>query len=94
MSTPVIRRNDSISAGGSQPKREIHPPPSKDLPYADIPKKLRKVRAVKDNPNAEQLRFCSKLLNNLHYKTHWTITSSFYKPAGTSSWPLEQANYF
>jgi len=43
-STPVIRRNNPISAGGSRPKREIHPPPSKDLPYADVPKKSRKAR--------------------------------------------------
>jgi len=49
--TSIIWWNDSISAGGSRPKREIHPPPSKDLPYADIPKKSRKARAAKD-------RFC------------------------------------
>ena len=94
MSTPVIRRNDSISAGGSRPKREIHPPPSKDLPYADVPKKSRKARAAKDNLNAEQLRFCSKLLSDLHRKTHWTIASPFYEPVGASSRPLVQANYF
>jgi len=82
-STPVIRRNESISAGGSRPKREIHPPPSKDLPYADAPKKSRKARAAKDNLNAEQLRFCSKLLGDLHRKQHWTIASPFYEPVGT-----------
>ena len=82
-STPVIRRNESISAGGSRPKREIHPPPSKDLPYADVPKKSRKARAAKDNLNAEQLRFCSKLLSDLHRKAHWTVASPFYEPVGT-----------
>ena len=81
-STPVIRRNDSVSAGGSRPKREIHPPPSKDLPYADAPKKSRKARAAKDNLNAEQLRFCSKLLGDLHRKTHWAVASPFYEPVG------------
>jgi hypothetical protein len=83
-STPVIRRNESISAGGSRPKREIHPPPSKDLPYADAPKKSRKARAAKDNLNVEQLRFCSKLLSDLHRKTHWNVASPFYEPVGAS----------
>jgi len=84
-SAPVIRRNKSISAGGSRPKREIHLPPSKDLPYADVPKKSRKARAVKDNLNAEQLKFCSKLLGDLHRKSHWNIASPFYEPVGTST---------
>ena len=84
-STPVIRRNNSISAGGSRPKREIHPSPSKDLPYADVPKKSRKARAAKDNLNAEQLRFCSKLLGDLHQKSHWNIASPFYEPVGASA---------
>ncbi|KAF9649088.1 Bromodomain-containing protein [Thelephora ganbajun] len=79
-STPVIRRNESVSAGGNRPKREIHPPPSKDLPYADVPKKSRKARAAKDNLNAEQLKFCSKLLSDLHRKTHWNFASPFYEP--------------
>lgn len=83
-STPIIRRNDSISAGGSRPKREIHPPPSKDLPYTDASKKSRKARAAKDNLNAEQLRFCSKLLSDLHKKSHWTIANPFYEPVGAS----------
>ena len=81
-STPVIRRNDSVSAGGSRPKREIHPPPSKDLPYADASKKSRKPRAAKDNLNAEQLKFCGKLLSDLHRKQHWNIANAFYEPVG------------
>ena len=92
-STPVIRRNDSVSAGGSRPKREIHPPPSKDLPYADVSKKSRKARAAKDNLNAEQLKFCSKLLGDLHRKQHWNIASPFYEPVGASRAILE-TNYF
>ena len=93
-STPVIRRNDSVSAGGSRPKREIHPPPSKDLPYADAPKKSRKARAAKDNLNAEQLRFCSKLLGDLHRKTHWNIASPFYEPVGESTLNPRDKNNF
>jgi hypothetical protein len=83
-STSVIRRNDSSSAGGRRPKREIHPPPSKDLPYADVSNKWRKARAAKDNLNSEQLKFCSNLLGDLHWKQHWTIASPFYKPIGGS----------
>ncbi|KAF7339672.1 Bromodomain-containing protein [Mycena sanguinolenta] len=63
----------------SRPKREIHPPPPKDLPYADLPKK-RKTRRVKDDGTAEQLKFCSNLLNLLHRKQHYTIASPFYEP--------------
>ena len=82
-STAAIRRNDSVSAGGSRPKREIHPPPSKDLPYADVSKKSREARAAKDDPSAEQLRFCSKLLSKLHRKRqHWTCASPLYEPVG------------
>lgn len=93
-STPVIRRNEPVSAGGNRPKREIHPPPSKDLPYADVPKKSRKARAAKDNLNAEQLRFCSKLLSDLHRKAHWNIASPFYEPVGTSGSILRRESYF
>ena len=57
-STPVIRRNDSVSAGGDRLKREIHPPPSEGL-WCDISKGSR---AAKGNLNAEQLRFCSELV--------------------------------
>ncbi|KAK0465342.1 uncharacterized protein EV420DRAFT_1262326, partial [Desarmillaria tabescens] len=77
-SVPVIRRNDNEAVG--RPKREIHPPPPKDLPYADIPKKHRKARRVKDDGTAEQLRFCSKILQDLSRKQHWDIASPFYEP--------------
>ncbi|KAG6334920.1 hypothetical protein ID866_4162 [Astraeus odoratus] len=78
-SVPIIRRNDGDSTASARPKREIHPPPSKDLPYADVPKRLRKPK-VKDDGTAEQLRFCSKLLTELHRKQHWAIAHPFYEP--------------
>ncbi|KAG7450287.1 Bromodomain-containing protein, partial [Guyanagaster necrorhizus] len=77
-SVPVIRRNDNEAVG--RPKREIHPPPPKDLPYADAPKKHRKARRVKDDGTAEQLKFCSKILQDLSRKQHWDIASPFYEP--------------
>lgn len=80
-SVPVIRRNDGESTASARPKREIHPPPPKDLPYADAPKRPRK-RKIKDDGTAEQLRFCGKLLVDLHRKQHWTIAHPFYEPVG------------
>ncbi|KAJ7275282.1 Bromodomain-containing protein [Mycena haematopus] len=77
-SMPVIRRSDATEVV-SRPKREIHPPPPKDLPYADIPKK-RKTRRVKDDGTAEQLKFCANLLSLLHRKQHYAIASPFYEP--------------
>ncbi|KAJ6519584.1 hypothetical protein C8R45DRAFT_1057985 [Mycena sanguinolenta] len=77
-SMPVIRRSDATEVV-SRPKREIHPPPPKDLPYADLPKK-RKTRRVKDDGTAEQLKFCANLLSLLHRKQHYTVASPFYEP--------------
>ncbi|KAF8446270.1 hypothetical protein L210DRAFT_3619972 [Boletus edulis BED1] len=78
-SVPVIRRND-IEQASARPKREIHPPPPKDLPYSDPPKKPRKTKVVKDDGTAEQLRFCVKLLAELQRKQHWTVAHPFYEP--------------
>jgi hypothetical protein len=53
-SVPVIRRNETESTG--RPKRAIHPPPPKDLPYVDVPK-MQCRRAVKKGASDEQLRY-------------------------------------
>ncbi|KAF4572696.1 hypothetical protein EYR36_007206 [Pleurotus pulmonarius] len=76
-SVPVIRRNEE---GTTRPKREIHPPPPKDLPYADVPKKQRKVKRTKDDGTNEQLKFCGKILQELHRKQHYAIAHPFYEP--------------
>ncbi|KAG6837117.1 hypothetical protein H0H93_014423 [Arthromyces matolae] len=77
-SVPVIRRSENEAIG--RPKREIHPPPPKDLAYADAPKRPRKTKTGKDDGTAEQLRFCGRLLNELHKKQYATIASPFYLP--------------
>lgn len=77
---PVIRRNENEAVG--RPKREIHPPPPKDLPYADAPKKNRKGKRVKDDGTAEQLKFCGKILSDLNRKQHYNTASPFYEPVG------------
>ncbi|KII93450.1 hypothetical protein PLICRDRAFT_171203 [Plicaturopsis crispa FD-325 SS-3] len=75
---PQIRRNDGDAPG--RPKREIHPPPPKDLSYVDAPRKARRAKAPRNDGTAEQLRFCSKLLAEMHKKTHWAIANPFYEP--------------
>lgn len=77
-SMPVIRRSEAEVT--ARPKREIHPPPPKDLPYADAPKKHRKGKRVKDDGTAEQLKFCAKILQDLHRKQHYGIAHPFYEP--------------
>lgn len=79
-SLPVIRRNEAEQAATARPKREIHPPPPKDLPYADVPKKLRKMKVAKDDGTAEQLKFCVRILTELHRKQHWGAAHPFYEP--------------
>ena len=79
-SVPVIRRSEAEPVG--RPKREIHPPPPKDLPYADAPRKNRKGKKAKDDGTAEQLKYCGKILQELHRKQHYTFASPFYEPVG------------
>ncbi|KZP32310.1 hypothetical protein FIBSPDRAFT_882662 [Athelia psychrophila] len=78
-SVPVIRRSEA-EAATARPKREIHPPPPKDLPYADAPKKARKGKSHRDDGSAEQLKFCYKVLSDLNRKAHWAIANPFYEP--------------
>ncbi|KAF8203282.1 bromodomain-containing protein [Pholiota molesta] len=77
-SVPTIRRSEAEPIG--RPKREIHPPPPKDLPYADAPKKNRKVKRTKSDIHSEQLRFCSKILSELHKKQYYNSAYPFYEP--------------
>lgn len=88
-SVPVIRRSDTEIIG--RPKREIHPPPPKDLPYADVPKK-RKGKATKDDGTADQLKFCGKVLQDLHRKQHYAIAHPFYEPVGKLSSYIDLCN--
>lgn len=80
-STPAIRRTEIAEAAG-RPKREIHPPAPKDLPYADVPKKPRKAKQKQNRGSAEQLKYCSKILADLHKKQYFSIANPFYEPVG------------
>ena len=52
---PLIRRDSTF--GDGRPKREIHPPAPRDLPYANQKPKKKKYQL--------ELRFCEKLLSEL-----------------------------
>jgi hypothetical protein len=94
-SVPTIRRSETETATVSaRPKREIHPPPPKDLPYADAPKKARKSKSMKDDGTVEQLRFCVKILQEISRKAHYAVASPFYEPVGESNQRLFWLNYF
>ena len=90
-SVPTIRRSETETA---RPKREIHPPPPKDLPYSDIPKKSRRATKVKRNDGTtEQLKFCGKILSDLHKRQYIPIASPFYYPVGKFACSLILMNY-
>ena len=85
----VIRHNDEEPTASTRLKCEIHPLSPNDLPYTDTPKRLRKLK-VKVNGTVEQLRFCGKLLTELHHKQYFTIANLFYyEPVGR--WHLSTA---
>lgn len=90
-SVPVIRRNETENAG--RPKREIHPPPPKDLPYADVPKKPRR-RSVKKDASNEQLRYCVKILDQMGRKQHAAVVGPFAEPVGESRFTPLVGNQF
>lgn len=67
---PTIRR-ESIGYDG-RPKREIHAPPPKSLPYQNA--------APRRGKNAAQLKFCNTVLKELMKKTHESYAYVFYAP--------------
>lgn len=66
---PQIRRDST--AGDGRPKREIHPPAPKDLPYSTKPRRKQ---------NAAELKFCESVLKELHRKPYEGFAFPFYHP--------------
>ncbi|KAF1999172.1 Bromodomain-containing protein, partial [Amniculicola lignicola CBS 123094] len=66
---PLIRR-DSNAADG-RPKREIHRPPPKDLPYTSKPKKKK---------YQQELRFCESVMAEIMKTKYYKIAWPFMKP--------------
>ena len=89
---PTIRRNtpDDYPSPVARPKREIHPPPPKDLPYSDVPANGKRARKGKnrgperDEGTAEQLRYCMKILLDFNKKSLYQTAGPFYEPVGES----------
>ncbi|KAI9789325.1 MAG: hypothetical protein M1816_006214 [Peltula sp. TS41687] len=69
--TPTIRR-DSTATGDGRPKREIHPPPPRDLPFLAAKPKKKKF--------AWELKFCREALSELHKPKYYQIANPFYNP--------------
>ncbi|KAJ8593535.1 Bromodomain-containing protein [Rhizopogon salebrosus TDB-379] len=88
---PVIRRNEAEQLS-ARPKREIHPPAPKDLPYADMPKKMHKAKVPKDDGTAEQLKYYAKILNaiKLDIPTYYKVIK---KPMSTMQKKLDAGEY-
>ena len=67
---PLIRR-DSTAADG-RPRREIHPPAPKDLPYSTQKPKKKKYQW--------ELKFCQEVLNELKRPKYQTVSWPFQAP--------------
>ena len=66
--TPLIRRDSSTN---NRPKREIHPPKNRDLPYTVRPKKKKAVA---------ELKFCETVLDEILKRKNQTFTYPFLQP--------------
>lgn len=62
------------SVAGHRPKRTIHPPKSKELPYDVRPRKKK---------FATELRFCNQTIKELISKKHYNINFPFLAPVDT-----------
>ncbi|KAM3065303.1 transcription initiation at TATA-containing promoter protein [Clarireedia jacksonii] len=80
-STPLIRR-DSTKDG--RPKREIHPPKNKDLPYSSMRPKSKKF--------STELKWCEEVLAELKKPKHYPYSNPFLQPVDPVA--LQIPNYF
>ena len=81
-SMPLIRR-DSTKIEGGRPKREIHPPKNKDLPYTVRPKSKK---------YATELKFCKEVLVEIQKPKYYQLTTPFMVPVDPVA--LNIPNYF
>lgn len=80
-STPLIRR-DSTKDG--RPKREIHPPKNKDLPYSSARPKSKKYSV--------ELKWCEEALNEMKKSKYLAFSGVFMAPVDPVA--LQIPNYF
>ncbi|MCJ1312331.1 hypothetical protein MMC25_006005 [Agyrium rufum] len=67
---PLIRRDSTVNDG--RPKREIHPPAPRDLPYSNQKPKKKKYQL--------ELRFCAEVLNEMKKPKNQTVGWAFAMP--------------
>lgn len=67
---PTIRRDSTLEGG--RPKREIHPPKSRDLPYGDMKPRKKKYVA--------ELKFCGQVIKDMMSKKHESYSFPFLHP--------------
>lgn len=67
---PLIRRDSNVSDG--RPKREIHPPAPRDLPYASQKPKKKKYQL--------ELKFCQHVVSELQKPKHSAVGFPFQTP--------------
>lgn len=67
---PLIRRDSTV--GDGRPKREIHPPAPRDLPYANQKPKKKKYQL--------ELKFCQHVMNELLKPKHQHVAFPFLLP--------------
>lgn len=67
---PLIRRDSTV--GDGRPKREIHPPAPRDLPYANQKPKKKKYQM--------ELKFCQHVMNELSKPKYQHVAFPFQTP--------------
>ncbi|KAJ9649353.1 transcription initiation at TATA-containing promoter protein [Coniosporium apollinis] len=67
---PLIRRDSSANDG--RPKREIHRPPPRDLPYSSAKPKKKKYQL--------ELKFCEMVMNEITKRKHQGYSYPFLQP--------------
>ncbi|KAK9241039.1 Bromodomain-containing protein [Lipomyces kononenkoae] len=69
---PIIRRDSASLDSTGRPKREIHPPKPRDLPYAESKPRRKKYAA--------ELKFCQTVLKELTSKKYESFSFPFLQP--------------
>ncbi|KAI9820703.1 MAG: hypothetical protein M1827_005072 [Pycnora praestabilis] len=67
---PLIRRDSTV--GDGRPKREIHAPPPRDLPYSTAKPRKKKYQW--------ELRFCQEVLNEMYKPKYGAFGYAFHNP--------------
>ncbi|KAK9248023.1 Bromodomain-containing protein [Lipomyces tetrasporus] len=81
---PIIRRDSASLDSTGRPKREIHPPKPRDLPYAESKPRRKKYAA--------ELKFCQTVLKELTSKKYEAFSFPFLQPVDPVA--LNCPNYF